>query len=115
MFNRLRENWRRSTIGRSSRVLSRTDRRKVLAVVFLQVSFGLLDLLGVALIGVIGALAITGVQSREPGNRVSGVLEFLHLDEQPLQIQVAIIGISAAILLIGKTIFSIIFTRRTLS
>jgi len=95
-------------------VLSRTDRRKVLAVVFLQISFGLLDLLGVALIGVIGALAITGVQSREPGNRVSDVLEFLHLAGQPLQIQVAIIGISAAVLLIGKTIFSVIFTRRTL-
>jgi ABC-type multidrug transport system fused ATPase/permease subunit len=95
-------------------VLSRTDRRKVLAVVFLQISFGLLDLLGVALIGVIGALAITGVQSREPGNRVSGVLEFLHLDSQPLQTQVAILGISAAVLLIGKTIFSVIFTRRTL-
>ena len=70
--------------------------------------------MGVALIGVIGALAITGVQSREPGNRVSGVLEFLHLDSQPLQTQVAILGISAAVLLIGKTIFSVIFTRRTL-
>ena len=114
MFNELRERWRRSTIGRSSRVLSRTDRRKVLAVVFLQISFGLLDLLGVALIGVIGALAITGVQSREPGNRVSAVLEFLHLNSQPLQTQVAIIGISAAVLLIGKTVFSVIFTRRTL-
>jgi ABC-type multidrug transport system fused ATPase/permease subunit len=114
MIKRLREKWRRSTIGRSAMVLSRADRRKVLAVVFLQISFGLFDLLGVALIGVIGALAITGVQSREPGNRVSEVLEFLQLDGQSLQIQVAVIGISAAILLIGKTIFSVVFTRRIL-
>jgi ABC-type multidrug transport system fused ATPase/permease subunit len=114
MIERLREKWRRSTIGRSAMVLSRADRRKVLAVVFLQISFGLFDLLGVALIGVIGALAITGVQSREPGNRVSEVLEFLQLDDQSLQIQVAVIGISAAILLIGKTIFSVVFTRRIL-
>ncbi len=114
MIERLREKWRRSTIGRSAMVLSRADRRKVLAVVFLQISFGLFDLLGVALIGVIGALAITGVQSREPGNRVSEVLEFLQLDGQSLQIQVAVIGISAAILLIGKTIFSVVFTRRIL-
>jgi len=114
MVNGLIERWKRSTIGRSSRVLSRTDRHKVLAVVFLQISFGLLDLLGVALIGVIGALAITGVQARKPGNRVSDVLHFLHLDGLPLQIQVAIIGVSAAVLLIAKTIFSVIFTRRTL-
>ena len=49
-----------------------------------------------------------------PPNRVSSALEFLHLDGQSLQIQVAILGFSAAFLLIGKTIFSIVFTRRTL-
>ena len=110
----VRRRWQTSTIGRSSRVLSRSDRRKVLAVVILQISFGLLDLLGVAVIGVIGALAITGVQSQEPGNRVSAALSLIHLENQPLQIQVAILGIAAACLLIGKTVFSIVFTRRTL-
>jgi len=114
MIEGIKRRWRRSTIGRSSRVLTSADRRKVLAVICLQISFGLLDLLGVALIGIIGALAITGVQSREPGNRVSSVLNFLHLDAQPLQIQVAIIGVFAGVLLIGKTIFSVLFTRRTL-
>lgn len=114
MISRIGDRWKYSTIGRSSRVLSKADRRKVLAVVVLQVSFGLLDLIGVGLIGVIGALAITGVQSRQPGNRVSSILEFLHLDSQPLQIQVAILGICAAVLLIGKTFFSVVFTRRTL-
>jgi ABC-type branched-subunit amino acid transport system ATPase component len=95
-------------------VLSQSDRRKILAVVVLQISFGLLDLLGVAVIGVLGALAITGVQSQEPGNRVSAALQFIHLDNQPLQIQAAILGVAAASLLIGKTVFSIVFTRRTL-
>jgi len=95
-------------------VLSRGDRRKVLAVVVLQIAFGLLDLLGVAVIGVIGALAITGVQSQEPGNRVSAALGLIHLENQPLQIQAAILGVAAAGLLISKTVFSIIFTRRVL-
>lgn len=114
MMNQLRARWRISTISRSSRVLSQADRRKVLAIVVLQISFGLLDLLGVGVIGVIGALAITGVQSHQPGNRVTAALKVLHLDNQPLQVQVAILGISAAVLLIGKTVFSIVFTRRTL-
>ena len=113
-FNSIRQRWQSSTIGRSSRVLSQSDRRKILAVVVLQISFGLLDLLGVAVIGVLGALAITGVQSQEPGNRVSAALQFIHLDNQPLQIQAAILGVAAASLLIGKTVFSIVFTRRTL-
>jgi ABC-type multidrug transport system fused ATPase/permease subunit len=83
-------------------------------VVVLQIAFGLLDLLGVAVIGVIGALAITGVQSQEPGNRVSAALGLIHLENQPLQIQAAILGVAAAGLLISKTVFSIIFTRRVL-
>ena len=113
-MDKFKKKWRTTTIGRCSRVLSHNDRRKVLAVVVLQISFGVLDLLGVGVIGVIGALAITGVQSQQPGNRVAAALEFLHLDTYPLQIQVAILGISAAGLLIGKTVFSIVFTRRTL-
>lgn len=108
--NKLKEN----TIIRSSRVLSQSDRRKIVAVIILQISFGFLDLIGVAIIGVIGALAITGVQAREPGNRVSSLLEFLQLDSFQLQTQVAILGSIAAILLIGKTVFSIFFTKRTL-
>jgi ABC-type multidrug transport system fused ATPase/permease subunit len=85
-----------------------------LAVIALQIVFGLLDLLGVAIIGMIGALAITGVQSRQPGNRVSEVVNFLNLDTYSLQNQVAILGVAATLLLIGKTLFSIYFMRKTL-
>ncbi len=108
--NKLEEN----TVIRSSRVLSQSDRRKIVAVIILQISFGFLDIIGVAIIGVIGALAITGVQAREPGNRVSSLLEFLQLDGFQLQTQVAILGSIAAILLIGKTVFSIFFMKKTL-
>lgn len=80
----------------------------------MQVTFGFLDLLGVGLVGVIGALAISGVGSQKSGNRVNSVLELLHLENQSFQTQVAILGFAAASLLIGKTIFSIIFTRRTM-
>jgi hypothetical protein len=39
----------------------------------------LLDLLGVALIGIIGAIAIYGIQSKPTGNRVESFLEFINL------------------------------------
>ena len=114
MISALRSKWRKTTIARSARILSKKDQRKILAVVGLQISFGVLDLLGVAVIGILGALAISGVESQKPGNRVSSVLQFLHIQDFSLQKQAMILGLAAATLLVGKTLFSIFFTRRIL-
>jgi len=114
MLNKMRNRWQLSTISRAAAILSNVDRRKIILVIVLQISFGFLDLLGVGLVGVIGALAIRGVQSQSPGDRVTAVLTFLHLENLTFQKQVAILGLIAVFLLIGKTIFTIIFSRRIL-
>ena len=103
-----------SVIARSVRILSPSDRKKIIAVVAIQISFGLLDLAGVALVGILGALAITGVQSRAAGDRVSIALRFLNIEDNSLQSQATIIGLLAAALLISKTLFSVIFIRKTI-
>lgn len=110
----LRKKWKESIFFEAAQLLDESDRRKVLWVILLQISFGFLDLLGVMLIGVVGALAITGVSSGKPGDRVSTLLEFVGLENSTLQFQVASIGLSAAVMLIGKTLFSIYFSRRVL-
>ncbi len=99
-------------VGRSARLLTKAERRKVLAVAILQVLFGLLDLLGIAAVGLLGALAISGIGSQQPGNRVSDALSLLGLENQPLQVQATLIGLAAAFLLIGKTIITVIFSRK---
>jgi len=114
MLSQLRTRWRNTTLGRSARVLSRKDQKKVVGVIVLQVFMGLLDLAGVAIIGVLGALAVNGVQSKVPGDRVNSVLSALQLGEYEFQIQAAILGAIAALLLVGRTILSIIFIRRIL-
>ena len=114
MLNKMRNRWQLSTISRAAAILSNGDRRKIILVIVLQISFGFLDLLGVGLVGVIGSLAIRGVQSQTPGDRVTSVLTFLHLENLTFQKQVAILGLIAVFLLIGKTIFTIIFSRRIL-
>jgi ATP-binding cassette, subfamily B, bacterial PglK len=114
MFEFFRSKWRVTTIGRSARVLSRADQQKISIVVVFQIFLGLLDLAGVAAIGMLGSLAVRGVSSQGPGDRVEAVLSFLHLSSQTFQTQAAILGCLAAGLLISRTIFSIIFTRRTL-
>ena len=106
--------WRLSTVGRATKVLSRADQKKIIAVVVIQVFLGLLDLLGVALVGLLGTLAVSGIQSNQPGSRVASILELLELSEYSLQQQVAFLGLLAAGVLIGRTIVSAIFIRKTM-
>jgi ABC-type multidrug transport system fused ATPase/permease subunit len=110
----MRDRWRLTTIARSTRILSKSDLRKTGLVLFLQVFLGVLDLLGVALIGVLGALSVSGVKSSQPGSRIYDVIKILHLENQQFQNQVAILGGLATIILISRTIISMYFIQRTL-
>ena len=95
-------------------IFSKPERRKLAILGFAQVSLGILDLLGVALIGLVGALTVTGVQSSSPGNRVSGVLNFLSIENLTFQRQIAVLGLAASAFLITRTILSVFFTRKSL-
>lgn len=103
-----------SAIGRSVSILSRTDKQKIAAVVLLQICMGWLDLLGVLAIGLLGALSVTGLQSQNPGDRVSQALRLLQISDATFQTQASVIGAFALVLLVGRTILSIFFTRRVL-
>lgn len=103
-----------NVIRKSLAVLSTRDKKKLKFVVAVQVLLGGLDLIGVALVGALGALAVSGVQSRQPGNRINLILSQLHISNIPFQQQVAVIGLLAAAALVGRTILSVIFTRRIL-
>lgn len=111
---KLQSNMQLMLIKNSFGVLEIRDRKKILIVMFLQVLLGFLDLLGVVVIGIVGALAVNGIQSQPAGNRVNSVLEFLSLDAMKFQNQVAILGAIAALVLIGRTLMSMYITRRIL-
>lgn len=113
-MNTLKNRFNKSTLVRSMKVLSKQDLRRTFVVIILQVMMGLLDLIAIAVIGVLGALAVSGVQSNTPGSRVSSILRLLQLDQLPFQTQAAILGITATIILVSKTMFSILFSRRIL-
>jgi ATP-binding cassette, subfamily B, bacterial PglK len=103
-----------SIILRSLRVFSRKERTKLILITGIQISLSFLDLIGVALIGVLGALSVNGVQSKQPGDRVFRALEYLHIQDFQFQTQAAILGIAAASVLVLKTCLSIIFTKKSL-
>ena len=100
--------------SRYSTLLSRRDKKKLLVILILQILVSFLDVLGIALIGVVGALTVTGIQSSKPAGRISDFIEFLNLGDSSFQNQVAFIGLAAASILLFRTFISIYFIRKTL-
>jgi ABC-type multidrug transport system fused ATPase/permease subunit len=104
----------RTVIGRSLKVLSSSDRRKLGLITLVQVSLSFLDLLGVAAIGLLGALSVSGLQSLNPDKRILSVLKILQIENDTFQRQAIVLAILATTLLVGRTLLSIFFTRRIL-
>ncbi len=50
----------------SASILPKGDKSKIFAVTTVQVALSFLDLIGVALVGIVGAISITGIQSQQP-------------------------------------------------
>lgn len=109
-----RSKFQQSIVFRSLRIIPAESRKKVVLATLLQVVLAVLDLIGVATIGVLGALSVTGIQSQQPGDRILVVLGFLRIDSFSFQSQVAILGLGACVIFIFRTFFSIIVTRKVL-
>ena len=105
---------RDSGLARCFELLPPSDQKKIVAVVVLQISLGILDLLGVVAVGTLGALSVAGLQGTKELGKISWVLGFFHLNDLSFQMQAVILALSSAILLIGRTFLSILFTRRIL-
>ena len=101
-------------VASALRLLPSNDRKKIAAVVIIQVFMSGIDLVAVALIGVLGSLTVSGVSSQAPGNRVSQVINFFQLEGFSFQVQAALIGMIAVGLLVTRTALSIFFSKKTL-
>ncbi len=89
----LKNHLKSSVVLRALKVLSRKDRYKVGLLAFIQIMLNFLDLAGLAVVGMIGAITINGSASRPPGDRVSAILELLQIDNFELTEQVSILGV----------------------
>jgi ATP-binding cassette, subfamily B, bacterial PglK len=75
-------------------------------------SLGALDLLGVALIGMVGAVAVSGVDPNSLPQIVSNVLDFFGLENFTASQLVGVFAGAAVFLLLFKTVVSALLTRR---
>jgi len=107
-----------ASIGYLLRCLSlftSVDRRKIVLLTVTQIIASFLDLIGVALVGVLGALGVTGIESRKSGDRVNFVLDLLKVKNLGFQKQVLILALVATFVLTFRTIISVLLTRKTLN
>lgn len=105
--------WFRETlISKSFQVYEKKARNKLYVSIFIQSCLSILDLLGIAAIGIIGAMSVQGIQSNSNPKSVDKVLSILNFDGFTFQVQVALLAILATVILISKTLISIIAIRR---
>ena len=102
------------TIKRCLNILSKRDRRKLIVISWVQALLGILDLVGIGLIGLLSAMTIQGVTTGVTSNKIQKALEFLNISSLDFQTQVAILGLSATFFLIFRTLLTVFFTRKTL-
>jgi ATP-binding cassette subfamily C protein len=98
-------------ISKAFKVLPNSAQRKLWFYSLIQVCLNTLDLVGVALLGVIGALSVAGVSSRtSPG--LEQMLQTLQLANFTFVQQVVILGVISSTLFVLKAIISIRILRR---
>lgn len=103
-----------SQIYRASLVLSFRDRKKVMLVIVVQIFLGIFDLIGVAVFGVMGSLAVSGVQSKSPNSRIETFLRILGISDLTFQSQAAILAVLATSFLLMRTFLTVLVTKKTM-
>ena len=93
-------------------VVSRADKIKLFSIVLIQTFLSLLDVLGVAIIGLVSALAVSGIQSKSSSQGVSKIINFIHIQNFSFQAQVGFLSVLAVLVLLSRTLISIYFIRR---
>ena len=102
----------REAIRQSLGLLSKRDRRLLSVSVAIQISTAFLDLIGVLLLGLVAALAVTVVQSQPAPAIVNSVTQIVGLDELSDQQLVLVLAGAAAVVLLSKSVLSSYLTRR---
>lgn len=95
-------------------LLGKKEIQKIGYVAIGQLFLACIDFVGVMAIGLIGTLSVYGIQSRQPSGQLNWVLEFVNISQFTFQVQIAILGSFAGIVLISKSIISAWINRRTM-
>jgi ABC-type bacteriocin/lantibiotic exporter with double-glycine peptidase domain len=85
---------------------------KLFMMSLISIGLSLLDLFGIILIGLIGSLATLSATNQEPGGLTKGLLRILNLEQLSTYHQLIVLGVSAGLFLIGKTLVSFFIQKK---
>lgn len=94
------------------KILDRKDRRFLVWSLVFTCVFSILDLFAMGLVGLLGAISVTGVQSQQPTGKVQSALELFHIQNLNFQLQVGMLGAITIFALLLRTILSATLLRR---
>jgi len=80
----------------------------------MQFFVAILDLAGVAVIGILGALSVSSVGSKPLGTQLSMILEVLNIDQLTIQKQVFVLAIISVGFLLTRTFLSVYLSKKIL-
>ena len=109
-----RSNYRNSDYFKIFQLVNNADKIKLLLVSFIQIFLSFFDLIGVALIGLIGSVSVAAISSSQITGRTESVINFLGLQDFSSQFQVAILGLFSAVLMVVKTFTSLYLNRKVI-
>jgi ABC-type multidrug transport system fused ATPase/permease subunit len=102
----------RTALKRSLHLLPPGQRRLLMLASAVQISLGILDLIGIALIGLLASVAVSGVGLSTIPPLVQRLLDFLGVEGLTVaQLSVLLAGLAVTVL-VGKTVISAILSRR---
>lgn len=101
-----------SLLRNSLKWLEPKQQKRIIGVLAMQIVLSVLDLLGVVLIGLVGALSVNSLQSTSPSPRIQDILSKIGLQDLPIQQQIAILGVIAGIILVGRSMASLVITKK---
>jgi ATP-binding cassette subfamily C protein len=90
------------------------DKWKLILIVISNIFLSLIDVIAIAIIGVLTSLTVNGIQSNSPQKFARNFLNLFHLSSLNFQRQVAILGTLAALLLIFRTLASAFLLRNVM-
>jgi ABC-type multidrug transport system fused ATPase/permease subunit len=104
----------RQAVSQSIQLMPRRDRRLLGLSIGLQMITSVLDLAGIILLGLVGALSVAVIQSSPVPSAIESVAAFLGLESLSGQQLVVVFGAAAAALLLIKSVVSSYLVRRVL-
>ncbi len=96
------------------KILGKKDEKKLKFILLAQIFIGVLELFALSLVALLGTVAINGITTGKPNSKITDTFQIIGLTLNSFQKQVAVLGLIAAIFMVGRSFVSMLMQRKTL-